>query len=182
MFSSSNAKSSIRGGVDNLALLPLPYVVSYYYMREGVVKRMDVEWLILADYAQMAENKLYLIGGGWDRLTVNTKFPLQQNIGIAVSIQVPWNETNQPGNFEVSVQSQDGVSLATLGGQFKVGRPPDHPQGEVQRAQIAANLPIEIKEPGIYVIVATLEGQEMKRVPFFVVPGPLLAMQRAAQE
>ena len=29
---------------------------------------MDVEWLILADAAQVNGNKLYLLEGGWDRL------------------------------------------------------------------------------------------------------------------
>ena len=33
---------------------------------------MEVEWLILADSAQVIGNKLYLLGGGWDQLAVNT--------------------------------------------------------------------------------------------------------------
>ena len=31
---------------------------------------MEVDWLILADSAQVTGGKLYMLGGGWDRLTV----------------------------------------------------------------------------------------------------------------
>ncbi len=37
---------------------------------------MDVEWLILADAAQVNGNKLYLLEGGWDRLTITRPLPL----------------------------------------------------------------------------------------------------------
>jgi len=39
---------------------------------------MEVEWLILADAAQVVGNKLYLMGGGWDKLTINNVFPADQ--------------------------------------------------------------------------------------------------------
>ena len=150
-------------------------------MYGGVKGLMDLEWLILADFAQIVGGKLYLQGGGWDRLTVNSGFPVRQNLGIAASISVPWNETNQPGHFNIEIQTEDGAVLAGFGGEFKVGRPADHPPGQIQRAQVAANLTLELKEPGTYVILAKLEEQELARIPFFVVPGPMLAMKRAAQ-
>jgi hypothetical protein len=139
---------------------------------------MKVEWLILADFAQIVGNKLYLQGGGWDRLTVNSGFPVHHPMGIAVSIRVPWNETNQTGNVEVEVLTEDGASLARIEGQFRVGRPADHPPGQDQRAQVAGNMTVELKEPGVYSIVARLEGQEEQRTQFFVVPGPMLAMRQ----
>ena len=44
---------------------------------------MEIEWLILADAAQVTGNKLYLLGGGWDRLNVNRDFPVNQHCAIA---------------------------------------------------------------------------------------------------
>ena len=140
---------------------------------------MRIEWLILADYAQVIENKLYLQGGGWDRLTVNTGFPLNRQVGIAASIVVPWNETNQQGNFEIEIQDDDGATIAKIEGGFKVGRPPDHPPGQDQRAQIAGNLSLSLKE-GTYAIIARLEGKEDARTQFNVVRGPMLAMKERA--
>lgn len=143
---------------------------------------MDIEWLILGDYAHMADGKLYLQGGGWERLNVNSGFPTKQMFGIATSVLVPWDETNQLINLEIEVQTEDGGSLAKINGQMKVGRPPDHPPGMTQRSVVAANLPLELKTAGSYVIIARLEGQEMKRTPFFVIPGPLLAMKQQQQQ
>lgn len=144
---------------------------------------MEVEWLILADAAEVVGNKLYLLGGGWDRLTVNTGFPIDQRCAIALSVRVPWNETNQKHVFEVEVmaedpQTEEPKSLLKVGGQFEVGRPPGIPQGQEQRIQLAINMSLRLETPGTKVIVARIEGQEMRRVHFNVVPGPMLGMKQ----
>lgn len=142
---------------------------------------MEIEWLILADFAEIINNKLYLQGGGWDRLTVNTGFPLKRSVGVAASVRVPWTDTNQEGHVRVAVVSQDGVELAHFDGRFKVGRPADHPEGADQRVQIAGSFNLELKEPGIYVVTAHINEEAGGRVHFNVVPGPRLQLL-AAQE
>ena len=74
---------------------------------------MDVEWLILADAAQVTGGKLYLIGGGWDKVTAN-KFPHPQSMSIAVSFRVPWTETNERHSFEVEIAGADGEAIAKV--------------------------------------------------------------------
>ncbi|MBI2171754.1 MAG: hypothetical protein HYU30_07015 [Chloroflexi bacterium] len=143
---------------------------------------MEVEWLILADAAQVVGNKLYLIGGGWDRLTVNSGFPLDQRCAIALSVKVPWNETNQKHTLEVEVASEDPgteapKSLLKVGAQFEVGRPPGIPQGQDQRIQLAIDMNLKIDIAGTKIIVARVEGQEMRRTHFNVTPGPMLSMK-----
>jgi hypothetical protein len=140
---------------------------------------VEVEWLILADAAQVVGNKLFLLGGGWDVLTVNSGFPLQQRCAVAVSFRVPWNETNRPHNVEIEITDQDSrASLMKVSGQIEVGRPAGIPEGSAQRAQIAADVGLTLESPGTYVISAGVEGQGAKRVPFLVVPGPMLALQQ----
>lgn len=141
---------------------------------------MEYEWLILADYATVVGDKLYVQGGGWVNLTVNSGFPVTQVIGIAASIVVPWNETNTQGNFEIEIQDDDGGEMAKFSGGFKAGRPPEHPPGQPQRAQLATNLPLQIQKPGTYAIIGRLEGQELTRTQFNVLKGPLLAMKERA--
>ncbi len=131
---------------------------------------MEVEWLILADAAQVVGNKLYLMGGGWDRLTVNSSFPVNQQIGLAVSFRVPWNETNQKHVFELDIVSEDGQSIGKFGGGVEVGRPEGIPPGQDQRIQIAINGAIRFANQGTYVIVAQTDGREMRRVVFSVTP------------
>ncbi len=133
---------------------------------------MEVEWFILADYAEIMGGKLYLMGGGWDRLTVNSPFPLTKPVGLAAAFRVPWNETNQPQNVEIEIQTDDGESVGKVGAQFEVGRPPGMKAGQDQRFQLAANVPLTLSGPGGYVIVSRVEGQEARRVPFNVMAGP----------
>ena len=143
---------------------------------------MEVEWLILADSAQVLGNKLYLLGGGWDLLTVNREFPVDQRCAVALSVRVPWNETNQKHTFELEVAGEEPAtegpkSLLKVGGQFEVGRPPGIPQGQEQRIQFAMDMNLRLEGPGTKVVVARIEGQEMRRIHFNVVPGPMLSMK-----
>jgi hypothetical protein len=133
---------------------------------------VEIEWLILADSAQVAGNKLYLLGGGWDRLSLNKDVP--QHFAIAVSIQVPWNETNRRHTFEIEVLSEDKnteeiKSIAKMGGQFEVGRPAGIPTGRDQRIQLAIDMTLKIDSPGTKRIVASIDGTISKQLNFDVV-------------
>lgn len=139
---------------------------------------MRVEWLILADHAEIIGGKLYLMGGGWDVLTVNTGFPLTRPVGLAAAFSVPWNETNERRNVEIDIQTEDGQSVGKVSGQFEVGRPAGIKAGQDQRLQLAANVPLNLAGPGTYVIVARIEGQDETRVPFNVLEGPLSRTKR----
>jgi hypothetical protein len=138
---------------------------------------MEVEWLILADAAQVVGNKLYLMGGGWDKLTVNSAFPIDQRCALALSLRVDWNETNQKHNFEIEIIAEDSAteqprSLMKAGGQFEIGRPPGTSPGQEQRFQVALDMLLKIDGPGTKIIVARVEGQEMRRLSFNVIQGP----------
>ena len=135
---------------------------------------MQVEWLILADYVEIIGGKLYLMGGGWDVLTVNAAFPLARPVGLAAAFSVAWDETNQLHRVEIEFQTDDGQSVGNVRAQFEVGRPAGVKAGQDQRFQLAANVPLNLSAPGTYVIVARVEGQEQRRVPFNVITGPLL--------
>lgn len=135
---------------------------------------MRVEWLILADYTEIIGGKLYLMGGGWDVLTVNTGFPLARPVGLAAAFSVPWNETNQRHNVEIEFLTDDGQPVGKVSAQFEVGRPAGIKAGQEQRFQLAANVPLNLAGPGTYVIAARVEGQEEVRVPFNVQAGPVL--------
>ena len=136
---------------------------------------MEVEWLILADAAQVTSNKLYLLGGGWDQLVIARTFPVTHQIAVATAFRVSWNETNQKHYFEIEIIDADGAEVAKLAGQFEVGRPPGIPPGQDQRTQIAVNLGLPLKHPGTFEVVARLNGEESRRFPFNVVPHPNLS-------
>ena len=137
---------------------------------------MQMEWLILADSAQVVGGKLYLLGGGWDRITVNNQFPVQQRMAVALSVKVPWNETNQKRTFEVEILSENRdtdelKSLMKAAGQFELGRPPGVGPGQDQRFQLALDITLGIEAAGRKIVVARIEGLEIGRTEFVVISG-----------
>ncbi len=136
---------------------------------------MDVEFLILADAAQAVGGKLYMLGGGWDILTINAAFPTQHPFSIALGLSVAWNETNQRHNVGIEITDQDGNSAVTMGGQLEVGRPLGLPVGQSQLVVLAFNGVMTAERPGGFVITAKVEDQVAKRVPFRIVAGPGVA-------
>jgi hypothetical protein len=144
---------------------------------------VDVEWLILADSAQVVGNKLYLLGGGWDVLNVVTGFPVQQQCSVALSVRVPWNETNEKHTVEVEGLSEQpsteqSKSLFKVEGQFEVGRPTGIRPGQDQRVQLAIGVNLSLEGPGTNVIIARIEGQEMRRINFNAVDRSPIAQRR----
>ena len=144
-------------------------------------EEMDVDWLILADAAQVTGNKLFILGGGWDRLIVN-QLPVNRHMAVAAAFRVPWHETNQRHSFEIELQDEDGGKTAALTGQFEVGRPVGLPVGQSQRTQIALDLSARIGGLGTYVVLARLNGIEKKRITFNVIRDPAAQLQREVEE
>jgi hypothetical protein len=121
-----------------------------------------------ADSAQVIGNKLYLLGGGWEAVTVTVPFPVQHPCAIVASFKVPWLETNQKHTFEVEILTEDGASLFKMGGQAEVGRPPGIPAGEDQRVQLAVPLMLGLEKAGCYVLVARVNGEDKGKANFRV--------------
>ena len=140
---------------------------------------MEIDFLILADAAQVADGKLYLLGGGWDRIAVQS-LPAMQMAGIAVGVLVPWSETNTPQTLTLTIEDEDGAAvLPQVAVRVEVGRPPGLPAGAEQRVMVAFNAQLALPRLGGYVITAALDGGTERRLRFGVVPGPQF---RAPQE
>jgi hypothetical protein len=139
---------------------------------------METEWILLADHAEIINNKLYLMGGGWETLTVNQPLPVTHPCAVAVAFSVPWNETNQRHDIEIEIADQDAKTLARVEGQIEVGRPPGIPLGHAQRVPMAVNLGLTIEQLGTHIVSTRVEGQFSKDIRFNVVEGPGLALER----
>ena len=135
---------------------------------------MDIEYAVLADYAEMVGGKLYIMGGGWDTSTQAT-LPAQLRIGIAVGVRIGWEETNQQLPIKVLIEDDDGLELVRIDGQINIGRPPNLPPGATQLAQMAANVPLNIVSYGGFrIVVSAGEGPSAasdRVLPFRIVSG-----------
>ena len=140
-----------------------------------VLDQSAVEWLILADEAEVVNGKLYMLGGGWDRITAQT-LPWPQHMAIAIAIRVPWMDTNRQTPVELAIMDEDGAPLSTIQGEFIVGRPPQAVPGQPLRSQIALKLDAALPRIGGYAVVCRLNGKET-RFPFNVAASPQLAVK-----
>jgi len=134
---------------------------------------LDVDYLILADAAQVADGKLYLLGGGWDRLSVNG-LPAIQFMGVAIAILVPWSETNTTQTLTVSIEDEDGGAvMQPVAVRVEVGRPSGLSAGADQRVLMALNAQLALPRLGDYAVTATLDSGARKRHRFSVQAGPM---------
>src|SRR6266567_3613182 len=84
--------------------------------------------MLLCDAAQVADGKLFVLGGGWS-ITGATMGPS----AIALKLEVPWDQTNVAHHWElylvdadgrpVTIQTDDGQQAIEVRGDFEVGRP-----------------------------------------------------------
>jgi hypothetical protein len=123
--------------------------------------RITLDYLLVADGAQVVGGKLYLLGGGWDRLMVpQLPGPPPVPIAVALGINVPWSLTNRKLSFSVDVLDSDGGEVAQLaGGQFEVGRPPGLRAGTPQRFQLTVTAQPHFGVEGRYVFQCSADEE-----------------------
>jgi hypothetical protein len=125
--------------------------------------RVTLDYLLVADGAEAVNGKLYVLGGGWDRLSV-PQLPGHPAVpfAVAVGIGVPWILTNRKLRFSVDVLDADGREVAQLAaGDLEVGRPPGLRAGAPQRFQIAIQAHPEFPAAGRYVIRCSVNGEDL---------------------
>jgi hypothetical protein len=138
--------------------------------------------LLLCDSAQVAEGKLYVLGGGWTTTTA----PFTAPIAVAGLIEVPWNQANQEFHFTVELLTADGEPAVMPGpagvqpirveGAFEVGRPPGSAHGSMLPFPFAVNLgPLPVTPRSRYQVRCTVAGAEVEKVvSFSTADGPEL--------
>ena len=127
---------------------------------------------MLADSAQAVDGKLYILGGAWNVLRF-PEFPAQLIVGIAVAIDVDWNETNRRHHLDVHFEDADGQPIdPKIGADFEAGRPPGAMAGADLRIVFAVNGPLTIPEAGSYAAVASVGGEVLARSRFQAVEAP----------
>lgn len=130
----------------------------------------DVEFLMIANYAEAVNGLLYMSGAGWTdhwRGDLGESSP-PSAIGIAMSVLIPWGETNRNHHFVVTIEGEDGGEpLARVEGDVQVGRPPGLASGADQRSVLALNALLAFPKAGGYRVLGQV-GESMKSIAFRV--------------
>lgn len=136
-------------------------------------KTMDVDYLLLADAATLADGKLYIHGAGWETISV-TSLPVEQSLHIVLRIRVPWSETKRQSDLELDVVDTEGKSLLAIPpgptrGTINVGRPSHVKPGDDHVVPLALHLSnVPFQREGTYAVVFRIDGSEVARTPFKV--------------
>ncbi len=129
---------------------------------------LSIEVLLLANYVEAINGLLYISGGAWTEhyrvIQPGGGVPLS-NLAVALSVLIPWNETNQPHHLKIRIENEDATqAVVEVQGQLNVGRPPNLPQGAVQHAVLAIPMTVNFPSGGGYRVVAKLDDGVDERV------------------
>ncbi len=131
--------------------------------------------LLLCDYAEVVNGKLYIMGGGWTNCPPGPRF-----MTVAIRVNVQWSETNAKHQLALFLQDAEGNHVE-LGeppqpvektGEFEVGRPPGIPQGtEMEFTAVFGFINLPIKPDAGYRWQLEIDGEPAGHASFRTVPG-----------
>lgn len=131
----------------------------------------SVDVALLADAVQASQGKLFILGGGWDVLTVRSLPARHPSMGIGLRVRVPWGWPGDSVRLDVELQDEDGKSVlpSSLSAPVPVRRPDHLPEGQdltVVRALTFTNL--VFRSEGGYSFVISIDGAVKERLRFLV--------------
>lgn len=130
--------------------------------------------MILCDWAEAVNGKLYSQGGGWTHLLLGGNNPAA-DMAVGLVVAVPWDETNKRHPLELRLMTDDGEQVMVgdqevMGaGNIEVGRPAGIKPGSDLNAVVAFKFQGVPLEPGGYVWQLTIDDEPRGRTPFWVV-------------
>ncbi|MHB1599932.1 MAG: DUF6941 family protein [Acidimicrobiales bacterium] len=121
--------------------------------------------MMLCDAAQVADGKLYVLGGGWSLIG-----PDPMPSAIAMKIDVDWTEVDRPHHWELYLADEDGQPVIAdtpdgpqaieVRGDFEVARPVAVPPGSPVDVALALNFgPLPLVPETRYSWRLTIDGE-----------------------
>jgi hypothetical protein len=130
--------------------------------------RPAIEFLLPADRAEAIGGKLYMLGGGWDRIAVSD-FSQPVPLGIAIGLLIPRSRLGQELSLHIFVKdaAENVVNPAV---RVHVSIPPGSAgtEGLPNRAMLAVNGVWIFPRPGIYRIEGQLSDTQPRSFLFLV--------------
>jgi hypothetical protein len=140
----------------------------------SITENPRISSFMAADHAEAVNGKLYVMGGGFDRLAPPT-IPWDVRFSLAAVLLVPWKDTNRRFPLEASVTSVDGEELGwQLAGELEAGRAPGT-RGADATIVIAAPVAFHIEEPTDFVLNFRFANDSRELRVTLAAPPPLAA-------
>lgn len=121
--------------------------------------------MLLCDAVQVAEGKLYILGGGW-----SVTGPDPAPSAIAIKVDVDWHEADRSHHWElylvdadgrpVLVDTEQGSHPIEVRGDLEVARPDDVPEGIPLEVPLAINFgPLPLPPGNRYTWRLAIDGE-----------------------
>jgi hypothetical protein len=132
--------------------------------------------MLLADSAQVADGKLYVLGAG-----IQVVGPQPQPAALGLLIHVPWDRANTTHDWKIELLDEDGLPVlhndmpVIVAGQFEAGRPAGWPAGTPLLVPLAINfsaLPVQPGRRYTWRLAVNDTTEPSWRVSFSVSPPP----------
>jgi hypothetical protein len=123
---------------------------------------MDLEFILLADKAEGINGKLYILGGGWDRIFPHT-LPSIVTYDVVISLRFTKEEQGDQILQVVLEDQEGGRVLGPLGGPISL---PDGSQGG--RVQVVLGGPFPVQRYGTYRWVVSVNDKPLGHITFEV--------------
>jgi len=143
---------------------------------------MKLQSAMLADAARVAENKLYVFGGQWDRIFAHAFPATHAGLTVVLVIEVSYAEALTDHQLRVALM-RDGEPIGPEArGLINVGHAPGTSPGAP--SYVPLTLPFEalrFDRPGRYEWVVTLNDEPVGSVPLEVAQAPGGVLEERAQ-
>ena len=135
---------------------------------------MKLTSAMLADAAQVQSGKLFVLGGGFDTISVRKLPATHRSLSLAMVAEVGPDERQQDLELIVQLVDEDGAEIGvTAKGKLRVGAPPNLPPGSPSIVPIVSPFHnVTFPEAKGYAFVISMNGSELSRVKFRVVEIP----------
>jgi len=133
--------------------------------------------MLLCDWAEELGGKLYIMGGGWNRLAMTRP---TMSMSLAVLLHIPWDQANRKHPLCTRLVNEDGESVVNDGepvqikADIEVGRPPGMRQGEAITAPLVFRFDSIPASTGRFEWWFEQGEQRLAIAAFTVVPGGTL--------
>jgi hypothetical protein len=131
---------------------------------------MKVTTALLADAARVESGKLYIHGGGWDRISVGGLPSTHPTMALALMFEIPYDEALQDQQMSIELLNEDDAPLGpVINGTLNVGHPPRTKRGAPTFVPQAITLQqITFERAGRYRFRVATGDLELASVPFEV--------------
>lgn len=114
---------------------------------------MKIEAAMLCDSAQVANGKLFILGGAWN-IYGAANYPINIQIGLAVDVSFTKNEVGIKYPLTITIADEAGIPIIpAMNGQIEIGVPSQQvPNDSPLKLPLALNTGIMLPRPGRYSI------------------------------